>query len=107
MSIEDSNVVDAVGVEKNGDIILTISDHLTWDDEHDHLELLQNKINTYLSFIESGQILEDYPNAEKSNVFINVVCKYDPSAQAKEFYKCAAEVVKDAGFGLRYSLFDE
>ena len=103
MSIEDSKVIDVVGIEKNGDIILTISDHLPWDDEHNHLELLQEKINTYLSYIESGQILEDYPDATESNIVIEVVCKHNLSNQAKEFYKCATEIIERAGFGLRYS----
>jgi len=47
MSIEDQDSVDVIGVNESGIVVLTISDHLKWDD--DHLYLLQEKINTYLA----------------------------------------------------------
>jgi hypothetical protein len=42
MSIEQTDVVDFVGIDKkSGDALLTISDHLAWDqDEDEHLLLL-------------------------------------------------------------------
>ncbi len=60
MAIEKSNIVDAVGIEKTtGDVVLTIADYLDWEtSEAQHLELLQEKLNAYLRFIESGELLE-------------------------------------------------
>ena len=56
MSVEDDTVVDIIGIEKaTGQVVLTISDHLAWDD--DHLRLLERKIATYINFVESGQLL--------------------------------------------------
>lgn len=40
-----------------------ISDHLDWDDELEHIHALQEKINAYLRFVESGEILGKYPQA--------------------------------------------
>jgi len=41
MSVEQTEVVDAIGVEKaTGDLILTISDHVEWDPGKEHLLIL-------------------------------------------------------------------
>ena len=60
MSIDQNRVVDFIGMDliKN-EIILTISDHLEWG-VTDHLVKLQEKLNNYLSFIESGELYEAY-----------------------------------------------
>lgn len=55
MSVDNYQVIDFIS-EKDGRIVLTISDHLEWDDKHEHIYLLQEKINAYLTAIETGQI---------------------------------------------------
>lgn len=62
MSIEDQGSVDAIGIDQEGVVVRTLSDHLEWDDGH--LFLLQEKINTYLAFLESGEVFETYPDSK-------------------------------------------
>lgn len=56
MSILDANVVDIVGVDPaKGIARLIITDHLEWTSPvQEHLFLLQEKINSYLRFLEGG-----------------------------------------------------
>jgi len=80
MSIEQTDKVDAFGVDKiTKECVLTISDHLDWSADTDHYLLLQEKINTYLAFIDSGEILEAFPNAKDKKIRIDVVFKYEPT----------------------------
>jgi len=58
MSINELRVIDIVSKKKNSCIVLTISDHLDWEKTKEHLLLLEEKINTYLSFLESGDVYE-------------------------------------------------
>ena len=52
MSIEDTEVVDAIGVESlSGKLVMTIADHLDWTDERAHLRALEGKLNAYLHAI--------------------------------------------------------
>ncbi|HGG9734529.1 TPA: DUF6572 domain-containing protein, partial [Neisseria meningitidis] len=67
MSILEENVIDSASIE-NGILILTISDHLKWDNEH--LFLLQEKINSYIQYIESGQIFEDFGESSYETIEI-------------------------------------
>jgi len=106
MSILDTNVVDVIGIDAPNRIArLGISDHLEWDQsEQDHLVLLQNKINTYLVYLESGQVYENNPNTRDCKFVIEIVSKYDPSPRALEFFKDARAIVRGAGFELAYKV---
>ncbi len=65
MSIEQTDLVDIISIDRmTGEVILTISDHLDWSDCGAHLLLLQSKLNRYLAFVESGEILQSYPKAK-------------------------------------------
>ena len=62
MSIAETDTVDAFGFHpETGVFTLLISDHLDWEFELAHLSLLQDKINAYLAFFESGQAAESAP----------------------------------------------
>lgn len=107
MSVEDAKIIDIIGTDPKGIVILTISDHLEWDEEMKHLLLLQNKINDYLAFIESGQIYSDYPSAKGKNISINIVAKFIPDASGEKFLRLARETIQAAGFDLTLSFIPE
>jgi hypothetical protein len=53
MSVDQTNIVDFISINSSGNVVLTISDHLEWDNEGRHIYILQEKLNKYLAFIES------------------------------------------------------
>ena len=60
MSVSDKGVIDIVSINLNGNVVLTISDHLPWDMKMEHIFILQEKINSYLGAIETGELNEKY-----------------------------------------------
>jgi hypothetical protein len=109
MSIENTNVIDVSGI-KNSSIVLTISDHFGWESYiKEHLEMLQAKINSYLAFIESGQVWEEYPTykAYSGSIVILVIGKYKLCNEAKEFYSTVSSIVAEAGFQLEFELLED
>jgi hypothetical protein len=105
MTVEDTNVVDAVGTDRqSGAVVLTISDHLDWSDETTHLVTLQDKINAYLQLIESGQLERSYPDAKDREVRIEVVAKHEPSPEAESFFCEVEETLGEAGLGFRHRI---
>lgn len=103
MSLRNLEVVDVISIDLIGNVVLTISDDLMWDNIDEHLFALQNKINAYLSFIESGNIYQEYPNAKERNIVIEVIAKYEASNDAKLFLDKVKEILLSAGyqFGFR------
>ncbi|PWU17391.1 MAG: hypothetical protein C5B50_11435 [Verrucomicrobia bacterium] len=77
MGLDNPKTVDAAGIEKETEFaVLTIADSWDWEDERQHLEALQTKLNAYFNFIESGQIRHSYPEAAGRKVVIEIVGKY-------------------------------
>lgn len=73
MSIEQTDVIDIISTDRlTGHVVLTITDHLDWTDSTAHQMLLQTKLNRYLAFVESGEILESYPNAKDVPIELSI-----------------------------------
>lgn len=104
MSIDQENIIDYIGENPEMDeIVLFIIDGMDWSsNESEHILALQNKINSYLSFIENGELIERYPEADKRKKFIEIRAKYPLSKSAETFYELASNKVKEAHASLRY-----
>ncbi len=102
MSIEQSDRVDAVGVDaSSGKVILTISDHLDWSDESSHLLALQDMLNTYLRFIESGELLSAYPDATGRKLVIDVVRRLEIPTSGLRFLEEVRPILGSTSIELR------
>jgi hypothetical protein len=108
VTIERLDLVDVVSIDKQaGNVVLTISDHLDWSDTIAHQTALQAKLNKYLSFIESGELLMRYPDAKDRRVTIKVVSKFKPDSEGWKFLSRASAVIEAAGFEFRHEQFAE
>ncbi|MEA4937536.1 MAG: DUF6572 domain-containing protein [Paludibacter sp.] len=106
MSVENSRIIDFIS-EKDSKIVLTISDHLEWDEENEHIFLLQEKINAYLMAIESGQVHRNYTSSKSKEFVINVALKYQPDESGVLFLQNVVDTLSKAGYEFNYYLFDE
>jgi hypothetical protein len=105
MSIDQPSVVDFLWKdEAHNRAVLTISDHLDWEEEGEHLLLLQDKLNHYLEFIESGQLLDAKPEFKGLPVLIHVAAQYPLSEQAAKFYEMVKGRVGEMGLSLEFDL---
>jgi hypothetical protein len=104
MTVEETTTVDAIGVDsESGDVRLLLSDHLDWESEQEHLTLLQAKLNAYLRFIESGELVEKYPAAAGRPPRIDLVLRVPPTDGALVFLQNAEQTIEAVkiGFGWR------
>jgi hypothetical protein len=104
MTIEDVDKIDRLAFNrKNGDVLLVISDHLAWDEnEGEHLLVLQAKLNTYLEFVESGQLYATHPRAMGKKIIFYVVGKFQLSDEASKLYRLAGKAIQDYGYSLQF-----
>lgn len=104
MPVENPGIIDAISIVPNGDLELTISDHLVWDDRNEHLVILQEKIKAYLGFIESGEIYEKNPKALGRRFLIWVVMKFPLGDDGEEFLNRIGTLLHESGhdFGYKY-----
>ena len=105
MSITDLNKIDIIATRPDSDVVkLVITDPLGWEDTHGHAALLQEKINTYIAFIESGQLatVKEPPIPESPEVWITLVAQQQPSQDGQEFLTQVDEFLR--GIGLRFEI---
>ena len=101
MSVEDQGIIDIMSFEpKTNKVILTISNHLDWKDELNHLYLLQEKVNSYISFYESGQLYRLEPSYKGKEIVIRVSNKYPPTQLVNTFYMAATRTLESIGISL-------
>lgn len=110
MSVEDLNTIDCIGIPivTPHEVNLGISDHLEWDASLDeHLYLLQEKINTYLRFIESGEIYQCFPPATPTTKkVIEIFFKYEPPTLADAFLNHVTDCLNELGIELKMKVVE-
>lgn len=103
MTVENADIVDGAGISKgDGKVVLTISDHLTWENEASHFTLLEGKIDRYIDFIKSGQLISVFPISQGRSVRIEIICQYPPSELASNFLSTAKKRLKAMDIELSY-----
>lgn len=108
MTIENVNIVDSIGTDlESKKVILTISDHLEWAND-EHLLLLQEKLNTYIQFVESGELRESYPVYEKSfNVEFSLICKHKPTEKSIDVLKKFQSALAEMNIEFKYEVISD
>jgi hypothetical protein len=104
MPVDDKNIIDIVSTDKNDIVVLTISDHLAWDSENEHLLVLQDKINVYLGSIESHELFDKYPKAINKEICIRIVSLHEPNHDGFIFLERAKEIIEKAGYKFEFKL---
>jgi hypothetical protein len=106
MSIEDTQVIDIISTAPDGSVVtLSATDHLEWSGS-EHLMLIQDKLNSYLAFIESGEVFDSYPNAKEKELKIEIICKFEPDEEGKKFLTMCGEIITNAGFSFGYRVHE-
>jgi hypothetical protein len=63
MAVDETGVIDVASISAStGEMVLTITDHLDWTNTVERQTVLQNKFNAYLSFVDSGEVFERFPD---------------------------------------------
>ncbi|QIW20484.1 DUF6572 domain-containing protein [Bacillus thuringiensis] len=106
MALHDTDKIDLVSTDNNNEdiVYLTIFDALDWEDEGEHTLLLQDKINTYLTFIENGEIYDTVPELiGKAKFVIRVIAKHELNEYGTQFYHLVRDQLHGAGYGLQFN----
>lgn len=107
MSVVDNKTVDGVALtdDKNG-IILLITDHLDWRDEYQHLVMLQEKINVYISFFEEKQYEDIYKESITYGI-IEIHFLYSLTTNAEKFLQSVQNQVAELGVKIQYCVSED
>jgi hypothetical protein len=103
MSVGEKDIIDFVST-KDDVVTLSIADHLSWDDERSHLAQLQDKLNRYLDFINSGELVDKFPEAADHRPLVRVYFLHPPTKTAHEFLDKASTSIEAEGVGFTHTM---
>ena len=96
--------LDAIGIVDNH-LELLLVDPVGWQEEIEavHLEILQEKINNYIHFLESKQYAERYGDSFDKKV-IHITFQYSPSDNGLVFLAEVQKVLQPTDMSLKVEL---
>lgn len=99
-----STELDAIGTVDNY-LELLLVDSLEWQEEIEavHLEILQEKMNNYIHFLESKQYVERYGDNFDKKV-IHITFQYSPSDNGLAFLAAVQKVLQPTDMSLKVEL---
>jgi hypothetical protein len=103
MSVEEKDIIDLVSTKDNV-VTLSIADHLTWDDEQQHLAHLQDELNRYLDFINSGELVDKFPETADHRPVVCVHFVHSPTETAQQFLEKASASIEAEGVGFTHTM---
>lgn len=107
MSIADLDKVDAMGVSPDGkELCMLITDHLPWDDEYIHLDILQDKLNAYLAHLENGEWKNSYPG-KYERITIEIHFLYEITPNCEKFLQAVQDQLGQYGIRIKAVIADE
>lgn len=75
-NIESTDTIDTLAYrEQSGMLILQLADGMDWSDSERHFELLREKLDTYIWYIDSKQYEEKYPKVQRIELRVKFVFK--------------------------------
>lgn len=90
--------VDGITVDPStGEVVLVLFGPPGWGPGH--LEGLEDRLNNYTGFVESGELQDQFPAAEGRKVRIQLVSSSTPSATGIAFVEEARAFLREAGIG--------
>lgn len=102
MSVLESNKVDGAAITKDKKgLVLLIADHLEWGDEYDHLFLLQEKINSYISYCENKEYSNLFDDKTIEYAIIEIHFHKEPTLKAIDFLNVVQNQIGELGIQIR------
>jgi hypothetical protein len=101
VSVDQADVIDYISTDQaTGNVLLPVSDHLTWENAEEHRSVLERKLERYVDFIRSGQLAEQRPDSAERAITIDVILKHPPSEEGLSFFRSAGKQLEELGIQL-------
>ncbi len=105
MTLDDTDVVDIVAEGASGELALVIVAPEPWDDPSAQADALMAKINTYVDFALSSELLKTVPEAAGKSLRIQLDCTHAPKGQVAEVAElCRREMKERFNIGFTVNL---
>lgn len=104
--VKDTAVIDYISTD-NDQLKLVMVEDREWDSLENMYIELQEKLTNYLTFIESGQLDEKYPELSNAKKVIRLDSVYPESEYARLVINKIRELLSSKGIGFEFGVLKE
>ncbi len=99
------HVVDLISHdEASGEVVLLMLEERAWGAAPEQLRQLQDKFNSYLSYVLGGHLVKQYPDYEGKAVCFQLDCLENPPAEHRNFFTAMGNYASAEGIRLVISV---
>ena len=96
--VKNPNVIDLVTHDPStNEIVVIMIEDRSWLTDSEQVDQLLRKINTYLHFIEDGDLLQHFPQAAGKPVRMQLDCNEAPTGEAEQLIEEAQHLLLARG----------
>ena len=104
----DTNTVDLVALDEENKLVnLIIIDDQDWEAPREHIDMIHEKILSYVAFIENGTFNKKYNKVIDHEKIIKVVFEHKPTEVGMTFIEQIKRVLEDTGYHLEFINFED
>lgn len=97
--VENPRIIDLIQPDRErGEVVLKILEPRPWGADARQLHQLEDKLNSYFSYVLDGFLAEQYPQYEGTPVCLRLECAEEPTEQERDFLLAAR------GFSVRHGI---
>lgn len=98
--VHNPRVVDLVTTEEDGDlVVLVMLEERPWGSDPVQLRQLEEKFNSYLSFVLDGHLARQFPEYEGRRVLFRLECAAPPRPEERPFLTAVENFAVGEGIG--------
>lgn len=106
--VQNPRVVDLVTTEEGGDlVVLVMLEERPWDGDPVQLRQLEEKFNSYLSFVLDGHLAKQFPEYEGRRVLFRLECTARPREEERPFLTAVENFAVGEGIGFEIRVLGE
>ncbi|MBI9013306.1 MAG: hypothetical protein JEZ08_13820 [Clostridiales bacterium] len=104
----DTHIIDLVAFDEILKVVnLIIIDDQNWETPREHIDMIQEKILSYVAFIENGTLKKKYPSVADLDTIIKVIFEYKPTEEGIKFIEQVKTVLEDTGYQLEFINYED
>ena len=104
----DTHIIDLVAFDEIQKVVnLIIIDDQNWETPREHIDMIQEKILSYVAFIENGTFKKKYPSVADFDPLIKVVFEHKPTEEGLKFIGQVKTVLEDTGYQLEFINYED
>jgi len=106
--IKDTDKIDLITYNKPlKQLVLVMVEPREWCSDKNMYKELNKKINNYLSYVEDGQMMEDYGNLDIDSVKLELLHSYEFNEHARKIIEALQEYLLSNNYSFDHRLLDD